>query len=99
MQAEPRTKSDGRGNSPVALIVAKLEGGPFYTISEASEITKIPKATLIYWRNHNLTKAPSQQVMVGLRKIYLYTKQDLAELIGARPAGQPTIRKNKRRAA
>lgn len=98
MQAQPRTKGE-QGNSPVALIVAQLEGGPFWTIAEASEITGVPVATLTYWRRHDLTKAPSMEVKVGKRKIYLYTKQDLAELKGARPAGQPTIRKNKRRAA
>lgn len=87
----PRNEPPDRGgftatgaSSPVANIVAQLDGGPYYMISEVSEITKVPVSTLRRWYKRGPekggTKAPSKvHKHLGIT-IYLYTDADLAEI-------------------
>lgn len=86
---EPRT--DEKGFDPTALLVASLDGGPFFTIGQVVEITGVPLSTLRNWRNTGKTKGPSKQATFGQRKIYLYTEADLQEIKGIRPFGRPVI--------
>jgi hypothetical protein len=87
----PRTEPPDRGNytptgasSPVANIVASLDGGPYYMISEVSDITGVPITTLRRWYKRGAekggTKAPSKvHKHMGIT-IYLYTDDDLDEI-------------------
>ena len=84
------------GPSPIANIVAELDGGPYYLISEASEETGIPVSTLRRWYklgpDKGGTKAPSKvHHHLGI-VIYLYTPEDLVELKARR---RPTTIKDR----
>jgi hypothetical protein len=70
--------------SPMANIVAALDGGPYYLISEASSITGVPVSTLRRWYKRGPerggTRAPSKvHKHMGIT-VYLYTEDDLAEI-------------------
>lgn len=75
----------------------ELEGGPYYTISRASELTGVPIPTLRSWYRRGPdkggTKAPSLEQQKGDQITYLYTESDLEE-IRAR-AGRREIRGRK----
>lgn len=72
------------GVSPMAHIVAELDGGPYYMISEASEMTGVSVSTLRRWLKKGPdaggTKAPSKLHRHLGSTIYLYTTDDLAEI-------------------
>ena len=51
----------------------------YYTISEVSEKTVIPLATLRWWRK-NGTYAPQLRQQFGQIVVWLYTPQDIANL-------------------
>lgn len=80
-------------SSPMANIVASLEGGPYYMISEVSEITGVPVTTLRRWYKSgpekNGTAAPTKVLNHLGITIYLYTDEDLVE-VRARRAASPT---------
>jgi len=86
-KSEPTERGDYRptgASGPVANIVAQLDGGPYYMISEVSEITNVPVTTLRRWYKRGPeaggTKAPSKvHKHLGIT-IYLYTDEDLKEI-------------------
>ena len=94
---EPMDRGSNRapstGISPMAHIVAKLDGGPYYMISEASEMTGVPISTLRRWLKKGPdaggTKAPSKLLNHLGSTMYLYTNEDLKEI---------ALRKQKRNA-
>jgi hypothetical protein len=87
----PKSKPDRRADyvptgasGPVANIVAQLDGGPYYMISEVSEITGTPVTTLRRWYKRGPemggTKGPSLvHKHLGIT-IYLYTDEDIQEI-------------------
>lgn len=93
MPRNPKSKN----TSSVDMIVAGLEGGPFYTISQASEITAVPIDTLRSWYkrgpNKGGTQAPSKTYKRGGLVIHLYTEDDLTEIRTRR--GAPTVEDRK----
>jgi len=76
------------------MIVAKLDG-TYYMMSEASQITGIPVSTLRKWTrmDNPPVNAPSQEVISGQMKIYLFTPDDIEELKAYRKATTTTSRK------
>lgn len=52
------------------------------TITQTSEVTKVPVPTLRSWYNSptSVINAPSKQIQFGNRVIYLYTEADIEEI-------------------
>ena len=86
---KPTPRTDEKGFDPTALLVASVEGGPYWTISQVVEITGVPYSTLKNWSKTGKIKAPSQEAHFGERKIHLYTAADLEEIKGIRRNRRP----------
>lgn len=69
----------------VRAVIAKMDGD-YKTATQVSEETGIPVRTLRRWYSDgtNGMKAPSTEVQVGEIFIYLYTPEDVQEVIDYR---------------
>ena len=66
--------------SPADRLIAKLEGGPYYKLTEVAEKLSCSVSTLRRLVDSPDLKAPSYETKTGQMKLYLYTEEDVEEL-------------------
>jgi len=81
-QVEPRGEAEHAPRiSPADRLVSDLDG-TYYKLTEAAEIVGVSPTTLrrLIRRKNTGLAAPSYQIRQGAMKVYLYNKDDIAEL-------------------
>lgn len=80
MKPEPRVGTfSGPPSTPADRIMAELPG-VYYRLTEVAAMLNVSESTLRRHIRKGVSKAPSQQIVHGGMRMYLYTPDDVEEL-------------------
>lgn len=71
------------GKSPIHVAIehfSKMDNRVYYTVAQAAPMVGKSIDTLVRWRKAKHNDAPSMQIRMGQRDVFLYTEDDIAEL-------------------
>lgn len=68
------------GRSGFHKVIARIPGGPFYTVSEVAWVLEVNPKTIKAWIRHGKIKRASRYVEISGSLVYLYTTADLERI-------------------